>query len=409
MEGVKTRSQAVKNVDLQENLQTEEAMGDFQGVEQPQQSTSDREYQESQSQFQRRYSGEFNGEIEERRSGSRPAYHQSPPQAGYRMEDSRNFRRDRMAFKLNLPHYDGQGKWITFIRQFEAITSSWSDDERLQHMLPCLRGEAADFAFELDQRILDEYDLLVEELHKRFQTKETRQTKVRKFYNRKLQRGETLRQYAGDLKCLIRKAYPNGLSRHIMEEMLLKQFFDGLEDEDLRYYVEYLKNPDNLDEAVELVYEYDEYRNIKRETLQKKGRGFNTERRFKNSKDEVKIIGNKSTSPPSNQGVTQTRPKPRQVEENEAEANKNGSLEKVEAKLQDLTKVIGELTQLLKDSSPKNKASSNIKDKECFICSEKGHFANKCPNKTKKIRQIEDDDSDISEVEEKEEVDQDLN
>ena len=183
-------------------------------------------------------------------------------------------------------------------------------------------------------------------------------TKVRQFYNRRLQREETLRQFAGDLKCLISKAYPNGLSRHVMKEMLLKQFFDGLEDKDLRYYVEYLKNPENLDEAVELVYEYDEYRNIKRETI-------STEEKLETSQDDVRIIGKKSRNQSSNNGTAQSRSKSRQhTDEEETESNKNGSMEKVQARLGDLTRKIGDLTQLLRGTYQQSKTSADIRTKQ---------------------------------------------
>ena len=362
MEGVGTRSQATKDNEGQRHFDEHESSGYFPSNEQSQQSTGAQEYQ---SPARPRYFNEFSRENLQSQTVARHAYHPSPSQSWWNMYDSRNIRRNQVPLELKLPKYDGQGKWRTFIRQFEAITFSWSENERLQHFLTCLQADAADFAFELDQAILKNYDELIEELHKRFHTKETRQTKVRQFYNRRLQREETLRQFAGDLKCLVRKAYPNGLSRHVMEEMLLKQFFDGLEDEDLRYYVEYLKNPENLDEAVELVYEYDEYRNIKRETLRKKNKGLCTEEQDDNSSDEVRIIDKKSRNQSSNNRAAQSRSKSRQqADEKETESNKNGSMEKVQARLGDLARMVGELTLLLRDAYQQNKTSANICTKQ---------------------------------------------
>ena len=362
MEGVSTRSQATKDNEGQRHFDEHESLGYFPSNEQPQQPTSARDYQ---SPARPRYPNEFARDNLQSQPVTRPAYHLSPPRSWQQSDDSRNVPSKRMPYELKLPRYDGQGKWRTFIRQFEAITCSWSENERLQHLLTCLKGDAADFAFDLDRAVLNNYDLLVEELHKRFHTKETRQTKVRKFYNRKLQKDETLCQFAGDLKCLIRKAYPNGLSRQVMEEMLLKQFFDGLEDEDLRYYVEYLKNPENLDEAVELVYEYDEYRNIKRETLRKKNKGLCAEEQDDNSSDEVRIIDKKSRNQSSNNRAAQSRSKSRQqADEKETESNKNGSMEKVQARLGDLARMIGDLTQLLRETYQQNKTSANICTKQ---------------------------------------------
>ena len=174
--------------------------------------------------------------------------------------------------KVTVPTYNGKTRWKTFIRQYEVVSSEWTERKKLQHLLANLKEDAAEFAFDLDQEILDDYEDLVDELEKRFDTKETRETHVRQFYNRKFKRGDTVREFASDLKRLIRKAYPTGISRYVTEDMLLKQFFDGFKDDDLHYYVQYLKSPERLDEAVELVYEYDERRNIRREKLVVKDR-----------------------------------------------------------------------------------------------------------------------------------------
>ena len=163
--------------------------------------------------------------------------------------------------RVQLPSYDGKGKWETFIRQFETITRRWSDDRKLSHFLSNLKGEAAEFAFDLEPEVVNHYPLLLEEMEKRFITRETRQSKLRAFFNRRYTPRETLSEYAADLKSLFRKAYPDGLTHYAREEMLLKQFFDGQHDDDIRFYVEYIKAPRNIDDAVEMENEYLGYRN----------------------------------------------------------------------------------------------------------------------------------------------------
>ena len=88
----------------------------------------------------------------------------------------------------------------TFIRQYGVVTTDWSERKKLQHLLANLKDDAAEFAFDLDQEVLDDYQELVDELEKRFDTKETRETHVRQFYNRKFKRGDTVREFASDLK-----------------------------------------------------------------------------------------------------------------------------------------------------------------------------------------------------------------
>ena len=195
--------------------------------------------------------------------------------------------------KITVPTYNGKTRWKTFIRQYEVVTSEWTERKKLQHLKANLKDDAAEFAFDLEQEILDDYEDLVEELGKRFDIKETKETHVRQFYNRKFKRGDTVREFASDLKRLIRKAYPTGISRYVMEDMLLKQFFDGFNDDDLHYYVQYLKSPERLDEAVELVYEYDERRNIQRE--EQTGKDRSTWKEQKLHKEKIRKVERKQS------------------------------------------------------------------------------------------------------------------
>jgi hypothetical protein len=131
-----------------------------------------------------------------------------------------------------------------------------TDEEKLNHLLVSLHDEAADFAFNLDKVILADYHDLRHELTQRFQVKLTRDSLQNQFYNRKLKKGEAPQSYEADLKRLLGKSYPEGLTGTVKNDILLKQFFDGVEDENVRYQVKYLKQPKNIDEAVERLYEY---------------------------------------------------------------------------------------------------------------------------------------------------------
>ena len=150
----------------------------------------------------------------------RPVSH---PDRYYRPSAQYRGRSSASQVKLSLPKFNGRIKWRTFRSQFEAVTADWDDDERLYHLLANLTGEAADFAFELEDHIRQDFDSLVDELERRFKVIETPQTCARQFYRRKLRSGETMKQFAANLKTPVRKAYPRGLNRWAMEQMLIKQ------------------------------------------------------------------------------------------------------------------------------------------------------------------------------------------
>ena len=129
----------------------------------------------------------------------------------------------------------------------------------MQYLLVSLKKGAAEYAFDLEDEILEDYDTLVHELAQRFQVTTTRDSSQQSFYSRKIKSQESLRKYAADLKRLILKAFPRGVSVEVREDMTLKQYFDGLHAEDARFHVKALQHPRNIDHAVELVQQYYDY------------------------------------------------------------------------------------------------------------------------------------------------------
>ena len=162
-------------------------------------------------------------------------------------------------YQVSTPIFTGKGRWTTFIKQFQAIamTAHWTEQEKLHYLLVSLKQEAAEYAFDLEDEILEDYDTLVHELALRVTS--TRDSSQQLFYSRKIKPQESLREYAADLKRLILKAFPRGVSVEVREDMTLKQFFDGLHDEDARFHVKTLQHPRNIDHAVELVQQYYAY------------------------------------------------------------------------------------------------------------------------------------------------------
>ena len=87
------------------------------------------------------------------------------------------------------------------------------------------------------------------ELKHCFRKVETARTYGAQFSHRNQRSGETIEDFAADLKRLYDKAYANR-DRDTRREDLLRRFLDGLQDDATRFQVEYNKEPHDIDEAV---------------------------------------------------------------------------------------------------------------------------------------------------------------
>ena len=74
-------------------------------------------------------------------------------------------------YGLKIPPFNGKEDWKTWINRFEAIAErrNWSEESKLDNILPKLQGKAGDFVFsQLSKDTLSCYQELVKELNSRF-------------------------------------------------------------------------------------------------------------------------------------------------------------------------------------------------------------------------------------------------
>ena len=158
----------------------------------------------------------------------------------------------RSNYDMKLPSFDGKEDWKVWVSRFEAIAErrQWDDDTRLDNLLPKLQGRAGDFVFtKLPKQTLECYSEQVKELNSRFRVVETKRTFTAKFSQRVQRPNETVEEYAADLKRLYSKAHQSRDARTRQED-LVRRFLDGLRDNDARFEIEYNKEPEDIDEAV---------------------------------------------------------------------------------------------------------------------------------------------------------------
>lgn len=137
-------------------------------------------------------------------------------------------------------------------------------------MLPRLQGKAGEFVYgQLNRDARINFRNLVKELKHRFRKVETCRTYGAQFSNRSQNPGETIEDYAAELKRLYDKAHANR-DRETRNEDLLRRFLDGLIDDRARFQVEFIKEPEDIDAAVYEVVNFLETR--KRTTTEQRNR-----------------------------------------------------------------------------------------------------------------------------------------
>ena len=151
-----------------------------------------------------------------------------------------------------LPVFTGKEAWNIWFNRFEDVANrhGWSNDRKLDELLPRLQGAAGDFAFgQLSQTDRANYRRLCQELSNRFRVVETSKAFQAQFSHRNQKYGETVEEYAAELKMLYDKAHIHR-DRETRREDLLRRFLDGLLDDKARFHVEFTKDPQNIDDAV---------------------------------------------------------------------------------------------------------------------------------------------------------------
>lgn len=154
--------------------------------------------------------------------------------------------------QCRLPPFTGKERWEVWFNRFDEMASRlrWNNDRRLDELLPKIQGQAGEFVFsQLSHEVRNNYKKLVSELDSRFKVVEVAKTFQAKFSKRSQKMGESVEEYAAELKRLYDKAYINRPSK-IRQEDLLRRFLDGLSDNRARQQVEFVKEPTGIDEAV---------------------------------------------------------------------------------------------------------------------------------------------------------------
>ena len=158
-----------------------------------------------------------------------------------------------------IPPFTGEKElWVVWLSRFEAITAQWTHNEKLSAMLALLQGTAGEYAFDiLPARVRKNYNLLVKELTSRFK-KIISLTSYRNKYSKIKQKStQSLEELAAVIRKTYEKAWP-GREPQTKREDLLRKFLDSLYDPKTRLALEFFKEPESIEEALEKAIAYED-------------------------------------------------------------------------------------------------------------------------------------------------------
>lgn len=305
--------------------------------------------------------------------------------------------------RAKLPPFTGKERWEVWYNRFKDVAArrGWSTERMLDELIPLIQGQAGDFVYgQLSDRIRRSYDLLIQELTYRYRTVEPRRTMGAKFSHRVQKPAETIQEFGADLKRLYDKAHPDR-DRQTRSEDLLRRFLDGLRDDNASFHVEYVKEPADIDEAVNEVMNFVETRrrpdsNAEHKKNKRAGRVVSDE-----DSDDMDRVARLPGRPPKNPGNNKN-PAPAPVTKPPSGPPGPGGdpclaeVRKIRGDIQQLAQRVEKLendrpTRQVPSTrppvmharpGPQNRANHNNTDRPrgCFKCGQEGHFARGCMN-----------------------------
>ena len=309
-----------------------------------------------------------------------------------RAQDSRDFS------EVKLPPFNGKEDWKVWVSRLETVAErrGWSDDKKLDNLIPKLQGKAGEFVFtQLPRGTLTCDSELIKDLNSRFRVVETKRTFAAQLSQRTQRQGETAEEFAAELKRLYAKAY-SFRSEATRQEDLVRRFLDGLRDSDARFEVEYNKEPENIDEAVFHVVNFvqtrrrgssEEYsdRKFKKYTRRTNAEsdGSSDEEAQEEGNDRVYRLPAKKDKV---QNLKEDRRQQKKGSDQLAYAEENASLKVLnETKnlMQELVKQILELTKTTSGNTDTQQQQRPYRGRNvvCYGCGKLGHIVRDCPQK----------------------------
>ncbi len=222
----------------------------------------------------RQYDNNVNFNSHDADAGYQRGSYQGARERGRRMEphDRRHYTAAKQHHSVKIPAFTGKEDWLVWSARFEAIATryGWDDEDKLDQLLPRIEAKPVSLTYRSYHRRSVQLPRYGCRAQQRYRVIHTARSYAAKFSKRSQKYGETAEYFAADLKMLYDKGhgYRDRISRN---EDLVRRFLDGLLDEEVRFEVEYHKEPETIDEAVFHVVNFIQTRNCGDQKYNKRG------------------------------------------------------------------------------------------------------------------------------------------
>jgi hypothetical protein len=159
--------------------------------------------------------------------------------------------------------FDGtKERWPVFLTKFKRVSSfnEWTEKQKLAVLINSLRGKAADQLDKIPEEKQDDLEYLINVLGRKFDPPGERISQAQALEHRERMVGESYSDYADALVTLAKKAYGH-LGMESIKTFAMTRFLAGLPPK--ARDVVFNKEAKTLDEALEAIEAYDQYKGIK--------------------------------------------------------------------------------------------------------------------------------------------------
>ena len=155
--------------------------------------------------------------------------------------------------------YDGTSDFKDFILHFEqvAIWNKWTDIEKAQQLVMCLRGHTQNILSDLTLGQMNKYSEVRAAVERRFDPPGREAAYKRELRDKRLHQSESISQYGYSICRLVTLAYPE-MPRDAGDVFAIDHFIHGLRSNDMKKHVHF-SHPKTLDEAIPSAVEYEAF------------------------------------------------------------------------------------------------------------------------------------------------------